>query len=167
VKRLLAVMCAACAFAAACVPASAATPSATVTVTSSTLAFNATSMLVTALAPAPVTVSASITFTTSTGGPGGTVTVTPASISSIPLGSTLDPRDFTLTCKRVSGNTKFVAAAPAILNGPTTCGTLSSGANDVTTAFSIELTLNDTTGAAVPFTSATYFGSLTVSATAS
>jgi hypothetical protein len=53
------------------------------------------------------------------------------------------------------------------LNGATTCGTLTQGKNDVTSTFSIALTLNDTTAAAVPFTSATFLGTFTVTATAS
>jgi len=164
VRRALAAFAAACAIAAA-VPASAA--SAVVTVTFTTLAFSANDMATIALTSAPVTASASITFTTTAGGAGGTVTVTPVNLPSVPAGTTLDARDFTLTCKRVSGNAGFVAAPSATLNGPTTCGTLTQGKNNVTSTFSIQLTLNDTTAATVPFEAASYLGTFTVTATAS
>lgn len=163
-RRALAAFAAACAIAAA-VPASAA--SAVVTVTFTTLAFSANDMATIALTSAPVTASASITFTTTAGGAGGTVTVTPVNLPSVPAGTTLDARDFTLTCKRVSGNAGFVAAPSATLNGPTTCGTLTQGKNNVTSTFSIQLTLNDTTAATVPFEAASYLGTFTVTATAS
>jgi len=142
-------------------------PSATLTVTSTTLDFSAVNMTATALAATPLTVSASITFTTTAGGAGGTVTVTPVNLPGTG-GATLDARDFTMTCKRVSGNAGFVAAVPAVLNGPTTCATLTQGKNAVNATFSIELTLNDTTTATVPFeAAAVYAGTFTVTATAS
>jgi hypothetical protein len=73
-----------------------------------------------------------------------------------------------MTCKRLTGNAGFVAAAPAELNGPTTCATLTQGKSAVTATFSIELTLNDTTTATVPFeAAASYAGAFTVTATAS
>ena len=142
-------------------------PSAVVTVTSTTLAFSATNMTSTALTSTPVTAAASITFTTTAGGGGGTVSVTPVNLTGSPAGTTLDARDFTLTCKRVSGNAGFVAAPSAVLNGTTPCGTLTQGKSSVTSTFSIELTLNDTTAATAPFTAATYLGTFTVTATAS
>lgn len=159
------------AFGAACAIAAAtpvfAGPSAALTVTSTTLDFNAVNLSNAALTSSPLTASASITFTTTTGGAGGTVTVTPMSLPSIPSGTTLDARDFTLTCTRTGGNNGFVAASPATLNGPTTCGTLTQGKSNVTSTFSIELTLNDTTTATAPFLAASYLGTFTVSATAS
>jgi hypothetical protein len=154
----------ACALAVAA-PASAA--SAVVTVTSTTLVFSASDMATAALSSAPLSASASITFTTTAGGAGGTVTVTPVDLPSIPAGTTLDARDFTLTCKRTGGNNGFVAGSPAVLNGPTACGTLAQGKSNVTSTFSIQLTLNDTTSAAVPFEAASYLGTFTVTATAS
>lgn len=156
---------AACAIAATVAPAAAA--SAVVTVTSTTLAFNAVDLTASALTSTPATASASITFTTTAGGAGGAVTVTPVNLPSVPAGTTLDARDFTLTCKRVSGNNGFVAAPSATLNGPTACGTLTQGKNNVTSTFSIRLTLNDTTAATTPFEAATYLGTFTVTATAS
>jgi hypothetical protein len=166
VRFRLAAFGAACAIAAA-TPVFAAPPSAVVTVTSTTLAFSAVNLSNAALTSSPLTASASITFTTTTGGAGGTVTVTPISLPSIPSGTTLDPRDFTLTCTRTGSNTGFVAASPAALNGPTTCGTLTQGKSNVTSTFTIELTLNDTTTATAPFLAASYLGTFTVSATAS
>jgi hypothetical protein len=148
-------------------PASAGVASAALTVTSTTLDFNATNMTATALASAPVTVAASIVFTTTAGGAGGTVTVTPVNLPSTPAGTTLDARDFTLTCTRTGGNNGFVASAATTLNGATKCGTLTQGKSNVTSTFSIELTLNDTTAATVPFEAATYLGTFTVTATAS
>jgi hypothetical protein len=165
VKGLLAALAAACVFSTA-LPASAAPPSAAVTVTSTTLDFSAVNMTATALASTPISASASITFTTTSGGAGGTVTVTPINLPSVPTGTTLDARDFTLTCKRVSGS-GFVAASSAVLNGPTQCGTLAAGKTATTDTFSIELTLNDTTAATAPFTAASYLGTFTVTATAS
>jgi hypothetical protein len=148
-------------------PVSAGPPSATLTVTSTTLDFSAVNMTATALAATPLTVSASITFTTTAGGAGGTVTVTPVNLAGTG-GATLDARDFTMTCTRVSGNAGFVAAAAAKLSGPTTCGTLTQGKNGVTSTFSIELTLDDTTTATAPFeAAAVYAGTFTVTATAS
>jgi hypothetical protein len=144
----------------------AAAPSATVTVTSTTLVFTASNLTATALTSSPLTASASITFTTSAGGGGGAVTVTPVTLTSS-SGATLAPSDFTLTCKFVSGNTGFVASSPATLSGATPCGTLASGKTAVTSTFTIELTLNDTPAAAAPFTSATFNGTFTVTATAS
>jgi hypothetical protein len=167
VKSLLAASAAAFAVAFAA-PASATPASAVVTVTSTTLAFNATNMTSSALTATPASASASVTYTTTAGGAGGTVTVTPVNLTSSPTGSTLDARDFTLTCKLVSGNAGFVAASSAVLNGATKCGTLTQGKNNVTSTFSIVLTLNDTTTATVPFVSATYIvGTFTVTATAS
>ena len=157
--------CAIAAFAAACTGANAGLPAASVNVTATTLVFNAVNMTATALTSTPVTASATITFTTTAGGAGGTVTVTPTNLAG--GGATLDARDFTLTCKLASGNNGFVAASSAVLNGPTTCGTLTQGKNAVTSTISIALTLNDTTAATVPFEAATYLGTFTVTATAS
>lgn len=162
-KFRLAAFGAACAIAAA-TPAFAG-PSATVIVTSTTLSFNAVDLSNAALTSSPLTASASITFTTTSGGAGGTVTVTPVNLSGSPAGTTLDARDFTLTCKRTGGNNGFVAASPARLNGSTTCGTLTQGKSAATSTFSIALTLNDTTTATVPFEAASYLGTFTVSAT--
>ena len=148
------------------VPASAA--SAVVTVTTSSIAFNAVNVSNVALAGAPATLAASVTYTTTPGGAGGSVIVTPVTLSAAD-GSTLSPRDFTVTCARTSGNNGFVGAAPAVLNGPTTCGTLTQGKNSVTSNFSIQLTLNDTVTAATPFWAVptTFTGTFTVTATAS
>jgi hypothetical protein len=164
VKFRLAALVTACAVALA-VPASAA--SAVVTVTANTLAFSASTLSNAALTASPVSTDATVTYTTTAGGSGGTVIVTPGTIASMPAGSTIDSRDFTLTCKRTGTNNGFVAAAPAVLNGPTTCGTLAQGKTNVTSTFSIQLTLNDTTAAVTPFQAATYLGTLTVTATAS
>ena len=166
-KLRLAAIGTACAVAFA-VPASAASPSAVVTVTTPSIAFNAVNMSSVTLAGAPVTVAASITFTTTSGGAGGSVIVTPATLTSAD-GSTLVGSDFTLTCTKTGGNNGFVAAAPAVLNGPKTCGTLTQGKNNVSSSFTIKLTLNDTTTAATPFhaVAATYSGTFTVTATAS
>jgi hypothetical protein len=165
-KFPLAAFAVACAIAAA-VPASAAPPSAVVTVTFTTLVFSAVDMTSNARTSTPAGASTQITFTTTDGGPGGTVIVTPVDLPSTPTGTTLDARDFTLTCSLVSGNNGFVAAQPAVLNGPTTCGTLTQGKHNVTSTFSIALTLNDTTTATVPFEAASYLGTFTVTATAS
>jgi len=165
-KFRLAAFGAACAIAAA-TPAFAGPPSANVTVTSTTLSFNAVDLSHAALTSSPLTASASITFTTTSGGAGGTVTVTPVDLAGSPAGTTLDARDFTLTCTRTGGNNGFVAAVPAKLSGSTTCGTLTQGKSAVTSTFSIALTLNDTTTATVPFEAASYLGTFTVSATAS
>jgi hypothetical protein len=165
VKFRLAAFVTACAVAFA-VPASAA--SAVVTVTTATIAFNAATMSSIALAGAPATVAASVTFTTTSGGAGGSVIVTPVSLTNAD-GSTLASGDFTMTCTRTGGNNGFVAAASAVLSGPTTCGTLAQGKSGVTSSFSIQLTLNETTAAATPFhaVAGTYLGSFTVTATAS
>ncbi len=156
---------AACAIACAA-PAAAGPASAVVTVTATTLAFNAVDMSNAALTSAPVTASASVKFTTTPGGAGGTVTVTPMNLSST-SGGTLDARDFTLTCKQTGANNGFTAAPSAPLNGATACGTLAQGKTNVTSTFSIELTLNTTTTATVPFGAATFTGIFTVTATAS
>ena len=162
----LAAFGAACAIAATAPAFVAASPaSAVLTVTSTTLTFSAVDLANAALASSPLSASASITFTTTGGGAGGTVTVTPVNLSG--TGVTLDARDLTLTCTRTGGNNGFVAAAPAKLNGPTTCGTLTQGKSNVTSTFSIALTLNDTTTATAPFSAASYLGTFTVSATAS
>jgi hypothetical protein len=151
---------------AAAAPASAGGPSATVTVTSTTLVFTASNLTNAALTSAPLTASASITFTTTPGGAGGTVTVTPVTLTGAG-GATLSPSDFTLTCTRTSGNTGFVAAPSVKLNGATTCATLTQGKSNVTSGFTIQLTLNDTPTASAPFDSATFTGTFTVTATAS
>jgi hypothetical protein len=166
VKFRLAAFGAACAIAAA-VPsfASASPASAVLTVTSTTLTFSPVDLSNAALTSSPLTATASITFTTTAGGAGGTVTVTPMNLTG--SGPTLDARDLTLTCTLTSGNNGFVAASPAILNGPTTCGTLTQGKSNVSSTFSIKLTLNDTTTATAPFSAASYLGTFTVSATAS
>lgn len=164
-KFRLAAFTAACALACAA-PANAASPSAVVTVTGTTLAFNAVNMSNSALTSAPVTASAQVTFTTTPGGAGGTVTVTPMDLTGAPSG-TLDARDFTLTCKRTGANNGFVAAPSAPLNGATACGTLTQGKTNVTSTFTIALTLNTTTTATVPFGAATFTGIFTVTATAS
>jgi hypothetical protein len=164
VKVRLAALVTACAVAFA-VPASAA--SAVVTVTANTLVFNATTLSNATLTASPVSTAATVTYTTTAGGPGGTVIVMAGAITSMPAGTTLNARDFTLTCKRTGANNGFVAAAPAALNGPTTCGTLAQGKTNVTSSFTIQLTLNDTTAAVTPFQAATYLGTLTVTATAS
>lgn len=161
-KFRIAAFAAACALACAS-PAAAA--SAVVSVTATTLAFNAVNMSNTALTSAPLTASAQVTYTTSPGGAGGTVTVTPMNLSGGV--DTLDARDFTLTCKRTGANNGFVAAPSAPLNGSTACGTLTQGKNNVTSTFTIELTLNTTTTATVPFGAATFTGIFTVTATAS
>jgi hypothetical protein len=147
-------------------PASAGPPSATVTVTATTLVFTASDMATIALASAPVTASASVLYTTTPAGAGGTVTVTPVTLTSS-SGATLNPSDFKLTCKFVSGNAGFTAAPAAALSGATACGTLAAGKTAVTSNFSIQLTLNDTTSASSPFESATFTGTFTVTATAS
>jgi hypothetical protein len=164
VKFRLAAFLTACAVALAA-PVSAA--SAVVTVTATTLLFTASDLSAAALTSAPLTATASITFTTTPGGAGGSVVVTPVNLPSNPASSTLDARDFTLTCARTSGNNGFVAAAPAALNGPTTCGTLTQGKSNVSSSFSIRLTLNDTTTATNPFEAASFLGTFTVTATAS
>jgi hypothetical protein len=164
VKFRLAAFVTACAVAFA-VPASAA--SAVVTVTANTLVFDATTMSNVALTASPVSTDATVTYTTTAGGAGGTVIVTVGTLTSMPAGTTLDARDFTLTCKRTGANNGFVAAAPTVLNGPTTCGTLVQGKTNATSSFSIQLTLNETTAAVTPFEAATYLGTLTVTATAS
>lgn len=162
--RIAAVIAASAACALACA-APAAAASAVVTVTSTTLAFNAVNMSNTALTSAPLTASAQVTFTTTPGGAGGTVTVTPVNLSG--GGDTLNARDFTLTCKRTGANNGFVASPATQLNGATACGTLTQGKNNVTSTFTIELTLNTSTTATVPFGAATFTGIFTVTATAS
>jgi hypothetical protein len=163
--RSAAFIAAACALACSA-PAAAAGASAVVTVTSTTLAFDAVNMSNTALTSAPATATAQVTFTTTAGGAGGTVTVTPMSLTGT-SGANLDPRDFTLTCTRTGGNNGFVAAPSVKINGATTCGTLTQGKNNVSSTFSIELTLNTTTTATVPFEATTFTGIFTVTATAS
>lgn len=155
---------AACAAVAIGAPVSAA--SAVVTVTSTTLAFNVVDITTPALGSVPAAASARVKFTTTAGGGGGTVMVNPTNLPSMPAGSTLDARNFTLTCAFVSGSAGFVAAPPAVLNGPTLCGTLVQGQTGVTSRFTITLTLDDTTGATVPFDAASFFATFTVTATA-
>ena len=163
----LAVLGAACAIAAS-LPATAVAgvPSATVTVTTASILFAANDMSTTALGGTPTTIAASVTFTTTAAGAGGTVTVDPATLTASSGGATLVPSDFKMTCKLTSGS-GFTAAPAAVLNGPTTCGTLAAGKTNATCAFSINLTLNDTTTAATPFDAATFLGTFSVTATAS
>lgn len=165
-KLPLAVLGAACAIAAGGPAFAGTTPSASVTVTSTTLAFDAAGMSTTALASTPASASASVTFTTTSGGAGGTVTVVPANLTPASGSYTLAADDFTLTCKLTSGS-GFTAAPSAVLNGPTTCGTLAAGKSSVTCKFSVVLTLNDTLTAATPFDATTFLGTFTVTATAS
>lgn len=166
-KFRLVALGAACVFAAA-LPgvASAATPSAVVTVTSTTLAFDATNVTNAALTATPATVSVSVTYTTTSGGAGGSVTLVPENLPATSGGGSLAYDDFTLTCKKVSGS-GFTAAPAAVLSASTPCGTLAAGKNNVTTTFTVSLTLNDTLTAATPFDATTFLGTFTVSATAS
>ena len=166
-KLRLAAFVTACAIAFA-VPASAASPSAVVTVSTPTIAFNAVNMSNTVLPGTPTTIAASVTFTTTAGGAGGSVVVTPVSLTAAD-GSTVVDADFKMTCTRTGGNAGFVAAAAATLSGPTTCGTLTQGKSAVSSSFTIQITLNDTTTAATPFhaVATTYSGTFTVTATAS
>jgi hypothetical protein len=165
-KRRLAAIAFALALTGAALPASAA--SAVVTVTATTLVFTVANMTSGALASAPVSATASVVYTTTAGGAGGTVTLNSITLTSA-SGATLDQRDFTLTCKLTSGNAGFVASPAQVLSGTgaTPCATLTQGKNNVTSNFSLTLTLNETAAATVPFQAAPYItATFSVTATA-
>jgi hypothetical protein len=140
---------------AALAPANAAGPYATVTVTAGqTVTFTVADLSNNAVAGS-TTIAASITYTTTNTGTGGTVVITPP--ASLTSGTdTLSTTNFTVTCTRTSGGGGFNSLGAVALNGSTTCATLAKNKTDVTTNFSITLTLNDTTSAPSPFTAANF-----------